>query len=216
MPPYRILLAEDHTLFREMIKKSLGEIPGLEVVGEVGDGLELLESLKTLTPDLLILDIGMPNLSGLEAAKRIKPTHPGIKILLLTMYKTRDHLKHALEAGVDGYLLKENTFKELITAIETIRQGNSYISKTISQKMVNFFFHKTCPSPKASEILSTREKEVLEHFVQGKSPQEIAELLFISHPTVRNHLANIKRKLSLRRNIDLVKYAIKAGYISID
>src|SRR4030042_2541674 len=138
MEPYRILLAEDHILFRELIKKSLAEIPDIEVVGEVGDGLQLLQSVKVLKPHMIIVDIGMPVMSGIEAAKAIKKDYPKIKILLLTMYNSKDHLKHALEAKVDGYLLKENAFKDLVTAIEMIRRDKLYISNIISQRMINF------------------------------------------------------------------------------
>jgi DNA-binding NarL/FixJ family response regulator len=215
MPPYRILLAEDHIIFRELIKTSLGAIADLKIVGEVGDGLELLESLKVLTPHLVILDIGMPNLTGLEAAQEIKKTHPEIKILLLTMYKSKEHLKHALEAKVDGYLLKENAFKDLITAIDTIRDGKFYISDIISQRMVDLFLHRIHHEPKVSGTLSGREIEVLTHFAQGKSLREIAEHLLISYATVRNHITNIKKKLAISRNVELVKYALKEGHASI-
>ena len=215
MEPYRILLAEDHILFRELIKKSLGEIPNIEVVGEVSDGLQLLQSIKVLKPHMIILDIGMPVMSGIEAAKAIKKDYPEIKILLLTMYKSKDHLKHALEAKVDGYLLKENAFKDLITAIEMIRKGKLYISNIMSQRMVDFVVNESWSETLESGVLSPREKEVLKYFAQGRSCKEIAELLSISHSTVRNHITRIKMKLSMKRDIDIVKYAIKKGYASL-
>jgi DNA-binding NarL/FixJ family response regulator len=231
MKPYRILLAEDHLLFRELIKKSLEEIADIEVVGEVSDGLQLLESIKVLKPQMVILDIGMPFLSGLEAAKIIKQDYPKIKVLLLTMYKSKDFLKHALEAKVDGYLLKEDAFKDLLVAIEMIRKGKFYISNIISQKIKDLVLHKTwseAPLPgdlSDNEIegvesrirgnLSQREIEVLKYFTQGKSYLEISELLSISCSTARNHLSKIKKKLLIKRNIDLVKYAIKKGYVPI-
>jgi DNA-binding NarL/FixJ family response regulator len=133
---YRILLAEDHVIFRELIKKNLKEIPGLEVVGEVGDGLELLESLNSLRPQMILLDIGLPRLSGLDAAQKIKQKNPKIKILLLTMHKSRDHFTRALEVGVDGYLLKEDAFNDLVIAIKTIREGGPYISKLLYQQVL--------------------------------------------------------------------------------
>lgn len=215
MPPYRIMLAEDHLLLRQLIKNSLGTVADLEVVGEVGDGLELLESFKALTPHMVILDIGMPNLSGIEAAKKIKQTHPETKILLLTMHQSKEHLSHALEAKVDGYLLKENAFKDLITAIETIREGKFYISDIISKKILEVFFSKMHRETNVPKTLSEREIQVLTYFAQGKAPKEISELLLVSHSTVRNHLTNIKKKLSIKRNTDLVKHAIKEGYTSI-
>jgi DNA-binding NarL/FixJ family response regulator len=213
--PYRILLADDHIIFREMITKSLQGIPGLEIVGEVGDGLELLASIKTLKPHLIILDISMPRLSGLEAAAEIKRRHPKIKILLLTMHRSKDYLSRALELGVDGYLLKENAFHDLITAIETIREGKKYISTLITQQMMNYVRKKSRPKPDDFEPLSAREIEVLKYFAEGKSDKDIAELLKISQATVRVHGANIKKKLSMRQTADLVKYALRRGYTSL-
>ena len=215
MEPFRILLAEDHILFRELIKKSLGEIPDIEVVGEVSDGLQLLQSMKVLEPHMIILDIGMPIMSGIEAARAIKKDYPKVKILLLTMYNSKDHLKHALAAKVDGYLLKENAFKDLITAIEMIRNGNLYISNIMSQRMIDFFVNESWSETLESGVLSPREKDVLKYFAQGRSCKEIAELLSISHSTVRNHITRIKKKLSIKRDIDIVKYAIKKGYASL-
>jgi DNA-binding NarL/FixJ family response regulator len=215
MEPFRILLAEDHILFRELIKKSLGEIPNIEVVGEVSDGLQLLQSIKILKPHMIILDIGMPVMSGIEAARAIKKDYPEIKILLLTMYNSKDHLKHALEAKVDGYLLKENAFKDLITAIEMIRRGKLYISTIMSQRMIDFVVNESWNGTRELNDLTSREKEVLKYFAQGRSCKEIGEMLSISRYTVRNHITRIKMKLSIKRDIDIVKYAIKKGYASL-
>ena len=215
LQPYRLLLAEDHIIFRELIKRSLKEIPGLEVVGEVSDGRELLESVESLNPHMVILDIGLPSLSGLDAAKKIKEKHPGIKILLLTMYKSRDHLARALEVGVDGYLLKEDAFKDLLTAIGLIRAGKSYISKLLHQQMLERFVQKSRNKPSNSKPLSPREIEVLKYLAEGKSSKEIAASLLISESTVRIHLRNIKKKLFTKTNVDLVRYALKHGYASL-
>jgi DNA-binding NarL/FixJ family response regulator len=207
-PPYRILLAEDHTMFREMIRRSLENFPGVEVAGEVGDGLELLEAVETLKPNLVILDIGLPGKSGLEAAKEIKKSHPGIKILLLTMYKTDDHLAQAIEAGVDGYLLKDNAFNDLIAAIQTIRLENLYISNILMKQMVNIVFKGPKPTAENSDLLTPREKEVLQSLAEGKSIKEIADSLIIKETTVRIHLFNTKKKLRIKRNVELVRYAL--------
>lgn len=231
MKRYRILLAEDHILFRELIKKSLEVIPDIEVIGEVGDGLQLLKSVNILKPHMIILDVGMPGLSGIEAAKTIKQDYPKIKILLLTMFKSKDHLKHALCAKVDGYLLKENAFKDLITAIEMIRKGEKYISNIMLQKLAEYIRQETWDMPsvfgdllnKAPDIkniqqdinLTPREVEVLKYFSQGKTLKNIAELLSINYQTVRSYINTIKNKLHINNNVDLVKYAIKNNYISI-
>ncbi len=215
MEPYRIILAEDHAIFRELIKKSLVEIPGLEVVGEVGDGLELLKSIPKLKPHMVILDIGLPHLSGLEAAEKIKQTNQEIKILLLTMYKTEDYLARALAARVDGYLLKDNAFKDLLTAIETIREDRLYISSLVTPLMLDSFAKKKSPSPETPEILSPREKEVFKLLGEGKSDKDIAEMLLISVYTVRIHLGHIKDKLHIKKRTELMRYALQTGVASL-
>jgi len=211
--PYRILLAEDHIMFREGVKKTLTEVSGLEVAGEVSDGLELLAAVEALAPDMIILDIGLPQVSGLEAAQQIKETHPEIKILMLTMYKTSDHLTRAFEAKVDGYLLKENAYQDLLAAIETIREGRLYISSFVSQEMLEGFRRKSAPT--RTKVLSRRQKEVLKCLAEGKTYQEIAELLLISPNTVRTHLVHIKKKLSIKSSVELARYALKKGYTTL-
>lgn len=215
MEPYRILLAEDHVLFREMIKKSLLEIPDLNVVGEVGDGLELPEAIARLKPHMVILDIGLPGPSGLEIAEEIKQTNPEIKVLVLTMYKTKDHLARAMEARVDGYLLKENAFKDLLIAIDTLRDGGVYISGLLTQQMVDFLASKAGRRTEKSQNLSPREKQVLQLLGEGKGDKEIAELLLISPQTVRIHIGNIRQKLRIRERTVLMKYALKTGIASL-
>jgi DNA-binding NarL/FixJ family response regulator len=214
-PPYRILLAEDHVIFRDLVRKSLNEIPSLEVVGETGDGRELLASVEILKPQMIILDITIPSLSGLEVAQKIKRDHPEIKILLLTMHKSKEHLARAMEAGVDGYMLKEDAFQELLKAIEAIRKDKFYISKLLSQQILAKFIKKSKNKSGDSKHLSSREIEVLKYFAEGKSNKQIAELLFISEPTVRVHLTNIKNKLYIKTKIELIRYAYKKGYTSL-
>ena len=215
LQPYRILLAEDHIIFRELIKKSLEETDGLEVVGGVGDGLVLLESLETLNPQMVILDISLPSLSGLDAARKIKANHPEIKILMLTMHKSKDHLTQALNLGVDGYLLKEDAFRDLLTAIGMIRDGKPYISKLLFQQALESFLQKPRGKPKDSDSLTPREIEVLKNFGEGKSNKEIASSLLISESTVRIHLKNIKDKLHTKTTVELIRYALKHGYSSL-
>jgi DNA-binding NarL/FixJ family response regulator len=212
---YRILLADDHAMFRELIGKCLGDSPGIEIVGEAGDGEELLKSIETMRPHLIVLDIEMPRLSGLDAARKIKQTHPGIKILLLTMHKSTDYLTHALDTGIDGYLIKENVFQDLLTAIDTIRQGRTYLSSLVTQQVLDAFSKKSRTRLQDSEPLSGRELEILKYLAEGKSNKEIAGLLLISDSTVRIHLGNIKKKLFLKTNAELTRYAIKKGHVSL-
>ena len=214
-PPYRIVLADDHLLLRQAIKNSIEDVPGLKVVGEVSDGLELLEFLKTTITDMTILDISMPRLQGIEAAREIKGRYPQVKIIILTMHKSKFHLREAVAAGVDGYLIKEDALADLISAINTIREGRNYFSSRVSRQMVEDIRRKPRSRPDASgDLLSPREIEILTLIAEGNSSKEIADLLSISIMTVYNHRINIKNKLNIKRNAELVKYAIQKGYTS--
>lgn len=215
MRPFRIILADDHTLFRGLMKQGIETIPDFQIAGEASDGFELLELLKKSKPDLVILDITMPNLQGIEAAKEIKKTYPEIKIMILTMHKSKDHLRSALAAGVDGYLLKEDAFKDLITAIRSIQQGKNYLSSLVSSRLKEIL---VAPKSEAgmTESLTTREITILKLLAEGKSSQEIADLLFISVATVNRHRFNIREKLNIKSTAELIKYAIQKGYTSLD
>jgi DNA-binding NarL/FixJ family response regulator len=216
--PLKILLADDHVMFRRGVRKIIEGMERVEVVGEAGDGLELLRLLQTIKPDLVIMDISMPNLRGLEATREIKTIDAGIKILILTMHKEREYLYHALTAGAEGYLLKEDADGELISAIETLRRGGTFISPLLSGQMADIFVGKFRDGEdyqKApEEPLTVREREITKLIAEGKSSKEIGKLLFISSRTVQHHRANIMKKLRLKKTADLVKYAIQKGYTS--
>jgi len=214
--PFKILLADDHVMFRRGVRRIIQGIDNVEVVGEASDGLELLRLLKDLDPNLVIMDISMPNLRGLEATREIKSVHPRVKVLILTMHKDREYLYHALTAGAEGYLLKEDADGELISAIETLRKGGTFISPLLSSQMANIFVDKFRPGSEAfapEEPLTVREREIIKLIAEGKSSKEIGELLFISSRTVQHHRANIMRKLDIKKTADLVKYAIQKGYV---
>lgn len=214
---YRILLAEDHALVREGIKKIVEDFADLQVVGEVGDGLQLLELLKTLSTDLVILDISMPQMSGIEAAKEIKRRYPRVKVLILTMHKKKEYLSTAIGAGVDGYLLKEDLARELGSAIDKIRQGTIYISPLLSNELTSLLVerHQAVPTP-AVEPLTPREIEIVKLIAEGQSSREIADQLFLSFRTIQNHRTRIMRKLGLKKNTDMVKYAIQMGWVATE
>jgi len=216
MGPYRIVLADDHVLVRQGLRRILEGMHDLEVTGEANDGLELLSLLKHLTPDLVILDIFMPNLRGIEAIHEIKKIHPEAKVLILTMHKDKEYLYLSLSAGAKGYLLKEDADKELFSAIEKIRQGKTYISPFFSEEVVDDLVQIGRGDARMifeADSLTPREREVLKLIAEGKSSKEIANALFISVFTVNNHRASIMEKLKLNKSIDLVKYAIRKGYI---
>ena len=217
MSPYRIVLADDHVMFRKGIKSILEEATDLEVVGEVADGLELLGLLKIAAPDMVILDISMPNLRGIEATREIKVACPGVKVLILTMHKEKEYLYHAISAGAEGYLVKEDADTELFAAVGQIRQGGRYVSPLLSGELVYDLVQTRDDGEfkPRSKPLTNREREVLKLVAEGKSNKEIAEMLFISVRTVEHHRANIMKKLNITETASLVKYAIREGYTSV-
>ena len=212
MEDYRIVLADDHVIFRQGMKRLIDEEPGLEVVGEANDGSELLNRLHDLKPDLVILDISMPEIGGFGVAREIRNHHPNVKVLMLTMHKNKEYLYHAISAGAQGYLLKEDSDIELFSAIETIKKGGVYVTRLLSGELAgdlsDLFKGNEKPSGKP---LSNREIEIIKLIAEGKLNKEIADLLEISVRTVEKHRANILRKLNLNKTVDLVRYAIQHG-----
>lgn len=208
MDAYTIILADDHPMFREGIRKIIERIEGALITGEVNDGLELLELLKKSSPNLVILDISMPNLRGLEAIREIKKTYPQVKVLVLTMHKKKEFLRQALRDGADGFLLKEDAGSELIRAMQTVRNGGKYLSPLLSSVLTSLAVEE-----EKTEVLTMREREVLKLLAEGKRAKEIAAALYISPHTVRRHRANIMEKLDIQNLADLVKYAISQSYI---
>ena len=213
--PYSIILADDHVLMRHGLRRILEERDNLEIAGEVGDGLELLSLLNKVNPDLIILDLSMPNLRGIEAIPEIRHVRPNAKVLMLTMHKEEEYLYQAISAGANGYLLKDDAEKELFLAIEHIQSGKIYISPGLAdQSMQNWArlrrgeddFHIT-------EALTVRQREILKLIAEGKSNKEIGDLLFISVRTVERHRANMMSKLNIRKTAELVQYALRKHYI---
>lgn len=213
---FEIVLADDHMMFRQGIKRIIEEASDLAISGEVADGLELLKILRKSRPDMVILDISMPSLRGIEATHEIKKLHPAVKVLILTMHKDKEHLCHAIAAGADGYLLKEDADTELFSAINTIRRGSIYISPLLSVQVADVLLERKNGDPiqLPSDPLSVREREVLRLIAEGKSSKDIAALLSISVRTIQHHRANIMKKLKSKKTADLIKYAIRRGYIS--
>ena len=215
MSAFQIVLADDHLMFRQGLRKILEERVDLKVIGEATCGLELLKLLQELVPDLVILDISMPNLRGIEAVREIKSLCPNVKILILTMHKEREYLYQSVSAGADGYLLKEDADTELFSAIKTIQQGRIYVSPAMADESKDDWA-RMARGERAipfGDPLTTRERQVLKLIAEGKSSKEIGDLLFISVRTVERHRANMMDKLGLKKIADLVKYAIQKGYV---
>ena len=215
MAGFRIVLADDHVILRHGMKSIIDGVADLLVIGEADDGAALLQLLHTITPDLVILDIAMPKIRGLEAAAEIKSNFPAIKILILTMHKSGQYLHHALAAGVDGYLLKEDAPKEIFQAIETIRAGRKYISPLLSPELTDEMAraYQTGQFKILSDPLTLRERAVLKLIAEGKSNKDVAELLHISLRTVHHHRAALMQKLNIRNTAGIVRYAIEKNYI---
>jgi DNA-binding NarL/FixJ family response regulator len=212
MSRYHIVLADDHVMVRQGIRRIIEENPELEVVAEASDGAELLELLRSRTVHLTIMDITMPNISGIEATKRIKAIYTNVKVLILTMHKGKELLEHAIAAGADGYILKEDAPRELLNAISAIQRGEFYMSPLIVPYLQEFYVQKHQKGAR-SELLTARETEVLKLIAEGKSSKEIAAILCLSVRTIDNHRANIMKKLNIAKNTDLVRYALSMGYI---
>lgn len=211
MNSYRIVLADDHALFRQGLKGILEGTADFEIVGEASDGLELLALLDQVEPDLAILDISMPNLRGIEAIPLIKKVNPDVKILVVTMHKDKEYLYQAISEGADGYFLKKDAGTELFSAIEKIREGKVYVSPSLSEDLTDYWENIRQRTKKS--VLTSREKEVLGLIAKGKANKEIANIFYISVHTVERHRANLMEKLNLKNTADLVKYAIAKGYV---
>ena len=214
---YRIVVADDHNLFRKGMKRLINEVPGLTVVGEASDGFELLSLLERVKADLVLLDISMPGHRGIEAAREISTRYPRTQILFLTMHKTKEYLYHAISAGARGYLLKEDSDVELITAINTIREGDVYVTQQLAGEVSEDLLEISKGNITAlAEPLSTREKEIVKLIAEGKSNRDIAEIFGISIRTVESHRANIMKKLDLNNTAELVRYAFQSGLTELD
>jgi DNA-binding NarL/FixJ family response regulator len=212
---YRILLADDHALIRHGIRNLISNNPALEVIGEVSDGEELLKFLETNVPDLLILDISMPKLTGIEAVSRVKKLYPEIKILMLTMHKNKQYFYHAMSAGADGYLMKEDSDEELLLAIKRIQDGKSYLSPFLSQDFADDVisaYRNNRSSP--FETLTKREREVLNLVVGGHTSKVMADMLNLSPRTIDHHRANLLRKFDMKNSVDLVNFAVRNGFVT--
>ena len=214
MTPCQIVLADDHVLIRRGLKKIIDGQPFLQVMGDVGDGLELLDLLQERCPDIILLDISMPNLRGIESIPQVKKLCPHTKILILTMHSSKDFLVSALRAGADGYALKEDSDTELLSAIQKCLDGDQYIAPTLEASISQQELVAMCSAARIShEQLTTREKQVVTLVAEGYKSKDIAKLLAISIRTVEHHRANIMKKTQIKSTADLIKYAIQKGFI---
>jgi DNA-binding NarL/FixJ family response regulator len=211
----KVLIADDHQLFREGLVNLISSAPDIEVIAEAKDGKEATEKTKQLKPDVVLIDIGMPEMNGIEATRILKKQQSGVKVIAVSMHSDRQFVKGILEAGADGYLLKNCTYRQLIDAILSVVEGKKYLSDDITEMVIQGYLEPEEDNPEGQVELSERELEVLKLYAEGKSTREISEKLFISVKTVGTHKQHIFEKLGLKSNADMVKYAIKEGLIQL-
>jgi len=218
MSKIRVLIADDHALVREGIAAFLRLCDDIEVVGEASDGIEAIERAHKIRPDVVLMDIGMPKLGGLEATVELRKTDPNIKIIVLTQYDDREYISRFLKAGVSGYILKKAVGSDLVNAIQAVNRGEFYLFSSIASEVVDGYLGKNVKNAVENmyEKLTDREKQVLKLIAEGHSHKEIANLLNISTKTVIAHQTNISEKLNIHSRTALVKFAISKGIIKLE
>jgi two-component system response regulator NreC len=212
----RIVIAEDHTILREGLKALLSSSPEIQVVGEAEDGREALRVALELKPDMLLMDLSMPRMSGMEAIREIRKQVPEIRILVLTVHKSEEYVLAALQAGADGYILKDATHAELLMAIETVLSGKHYLTPEVSGKVIEGYLEgkKGGRMDSSWDSLTLREKEILKLIAEGYKNKQIAEFLCISLKTVEKHRDNLIKKLDLHNVAALTTYAMERGLVT--
>jgi two-component system, NarL family, response regulator NreC len=214
MTPIRILIADDHTIVRSGVRLLLEAEPDIEVVGEALDGKQAVELVSSLHPDVVLMDIAMPGMDGLEATRQIKSQFPHIQILVLTMHRSDEYFFEILEAGASGYLLKGADTSDLVKAVRFVHRGEVFLYPTMAQKLLREFFNRTQAVSSYESQLSPREKEIVRLVADGYSNKEIAEKLVVSSSTVHTHLSNLMGKLDLKSRRELIQYARKHGLLA--
>jgi DNA-binding NarL/FixJ family response regulator len=219
----RILIADDHELARRGIRALLESHPGWEVCGEAKDGRETVELAASMRPDLVLLDIGMPNLNGLEAARQILAVSPEVAILILTMHDSDNVVREVLRAGARGYLLKSDAGRDLVAAVEALQLQRTFFTTRVSQMVLDGFLDRETRNPgaitrgddRAGDSLTSREREVIQLLAEGKTSKEVAVTLHLSVKTAETHRTNLMRKLGLHSVADLTRYAVRNGIVQV-
>ena len=214
----RLMLADDHRMLREGLRRSMAE-QGFDMVGEARDGAEAVELARVLQPDVILMDVTMPELDGVEATRRIRSTLPQVKVVMLTMHADQDVLASAIRAGASGYLVKDCSTEEIAEAVRMTAKGDTIISPRLAASMldeVRRIEGRPAGSPEDERVVTRREEEVLQLIADGCSTPEVAERLYISQKTVKNHLASIYQKLDARDRTQAVLQAVRMGIVHLD
>ena len=216
MTPIRVMLADDHALFRAGIRSLLDTIEGVEIVGEARDGHEALRLVAERRPDVLLLDVALPQLNGIEVAERLRDT-PGTRVLILSMFANEEYVLRSLRAGAAGYLLKDSTVVELASALRSVAEGGSFLSPAVSGHVLAAYVRRVGDEGVPPEpALTPRQREVLQLIAEGHGTKEIASRLSLSAKTVETHRAQLMERLGIHDVAGLVRYAIRAGIVSAD
>lgn len=215
----RVLIADDHELARRGVRALLEAHPGWEVCGEASDGRESVELAAATKPDVVLLDIGMPNLNGLEAARQILANSPGVAILILTMHDSDNVVREVLRAGARGFLLKTDAGRDLVAAVEALQRQRTFFTTRVSQMVLDGFLNRPERAANdrnaAAEVLTSREREVIQLLAEGKTSKEVAVALNLSVKTAETHRTNLMRKLGLHSIADLTRYAVRNGIVQV-
>lgn len=214
---HRIVIADDHTIMREGLRSLLEAEAAFEVIGAVDNGRDAVRLATLLKPDLVLMDLAMPHMDGMSAIRELKRRAPDIKILVLTMHKTEEHIRAALQAGASGYLLKDAARAELLIAIVSVMRGRTFISPAVADRIVAGYLDHEAPEGAMrarSDTLTAREKQVLKLIAEGRRNKEIAEYLFVSVKTVEKHRANLMSKLDLHNTAELTSFAIQNSLLA--
>jgi len=212
----KVLIADDHQLFREGLVNLLFSAPDIEVIAQAENGQEAIDKAKHFNPDVVLIDIAMPKMNGIEATRELKKQMPYIKVVAVSMHSDKQYVKGILEAGADGYLLKNCTYRQLTEAIQSVYSGKKYLSEDITELVINGYLDPTKSDSDKHSSLSEREMEIFKLFAEGETTREISEKLFISVKTVGTHKQHILEKLDLKSNADMIKYALKKGLIQLE
>ena len=215
MEKKKILIVEDHTILREGLKALLATNPDIEIAGEAEDGREAIWLVEKLNPDMVLMDLSMPRMDGIQAIREIKKRWPKKRVLALTAHKTEEYVLTTLQAGADGYLLKDSTYQEMMTAVKSVLSGKRYLSPGISEKIIEGYLEgrQTIKVQGAWDTLTAREREVLKLIGEGYRNKEIADLLVISPKTIEKHRANLMIKLNFHNVSQVTAYAIEMGLV---
>jgi DNA-binding NarL/FixJ family response regulator len=212
----RLLIVDDHSLVRDGIRAILEKVEELEVVAEASDGLEAIEMIRQHNPNLVLMDIGMTGLNGLDATARITKEFPDVKVIMLSMHVNEEYVLQALRAGASGYLLKDARKNELAMAVKLVAAGGTYLSPQVSRHVIDNYVRSVDSEVSPLEILAPRQREILKLIAEGRSNKEMAQLLNISVKTVDTHRTQLMQRLDIHDVAGLVRFAIKVGLVSLD